>query len=44
MIDRNVDLVTPFCVSQTYEGLLDEVFRIRTCSITVDTAIIKPDA
>eukprot|EP00347_Sterkiella_histriomuscorum_P010829 403374767 len=43
MIDRNVDLVTPFCVNQTYEGLLDEIFRIQTCSITVDTAIIKPD-
>ena len=44
LLDRNVDLVTPFCVNQTYEGLLDEIFRIRTCSITVDTAIIKPDA
>jgi hypothetical protein len=28
MVDRNVDLVTPFCVSQNYEGLLDEMFRI----------------
>ena len=44
MIDRNIDLVTPFCVNQTYEGLLDEVFRIQTCSINVDTNIIKPDA
>ena len=44
MIDRNIDLVSPFCVNQTYEGLLDEVFRIKTCSITVDTNIIKPDA
>jgi hypothetical protein len=44
MIDRNVDLVSPFCVNQTYEGLLDEVFKIESCSITVDTTIIKPDA
>ena len=44
MIDREIDLVSPFCVNQTYEGLLDEFFRIKTCSITVDTTIIKPDA
>lgn len=44
MVDREIDLVTPFCVNQTYEGLLDEFFRIRTCSITVDTGIVKPDA
>jgi len=44
LIDRNVDLVTPFCVSQTYEGLLDEFFRIRSCAIEVETAVIKPDA
>ncbi len=44
MVDREIDLVTPFCVNQTYEGLLDEFFRIRTCAITVDTGIVKPDA
>jgi hypothetical protein len=44
MIDREIDLVTPFCVNQTYEGQVDEFFRIKTCSITVDTTIIKPDA
>ena len=44
MIDREIDLVSPFCVNQTYEGQLDEFFRIKTCSITVDTSIIKPDA
>lgn len=44
MVDREIDLVSPFCVNQTYEGLLDEFFRIQTCSITVDTNIVKPDA
>lgn len=44
MIDRDIDLVSPFCINQTYEGLLDEFFRIKTCSVTVDTTIIKPDA
>lgn len=43
MIDREIDLVSPFCVNQTYEGQLDEFFRIKTCSITVDTTIVKPD-
>ncbi len=44
MIDREIDMVSPFCVNQTYEGLLDEFFHIRTCSITVDTNIVKPDS
>ncbi len=44
MVDREIDLVSPFCVNQTYEGLLDEFFRIKTGSISVDTNIIKPDA
>ena len=43
MIDRDIDLVSPFCVNQTYEGLLDEFFKIKTCSIKVDTVIVKPD-
>jgi hypothetical protein len=44
MLDREVDLVSPLCVNMTYEGALDEYFGIKTCSITVDTSIIKPDA
>ena len=44
MLDRNVDLITPFCINQTYEGLLDENFGINACSITVDTAIVKPES
>lgn len=37
-------MITPFCVTQTYEGLLDEFFRIQTCSIQVDLSIIKPES
>jgi hypothetical protein len=44
MIDRNVDLISPFCINQTYEGLLDEFFKIKTCTITVDINLVKPDA
>jgi len=30
MMDRSVDLVSPFCVQQTYEGQIDENFGIQT--------------
>ena len=43
MFDRDVDLISPFCINQTYEGLLDEFFDIKTCSITVDNEIVYPD-
>ena len=43
LVDRTTDLVTPFCIQQTYEGLLDETFDIRTCSVRVDNAILKQD-
>ena len=43
MIDRDVDLVSPFCVSQNYEGLLDEFFGIKTCSLSVDNKIVYPE-
>jgi len=29
LIDRNVDMITPFCTQLTYEGLIDEYFGIR---------------
>jgi hypothetical protein len=31
IIDRNVDLYTPLCTQLTYEGLIDEIFRIKHC-------------
>lgn len=43
MIDRDVDLISPFCVSQNYEGLLDEFFSIKTCVISVPNTIVYPD-
>jgi hypothetical protein len=43
MIDRDVDPISPFCVSQNYEGLVDEFFGIRTCQLTVDNRIVYPD-
>jgi hypothetical protein len=43
MIDRDVDLITPFCVSRTYEGLLDEFFGIEVNSLSVANTIVYPD-
>lgn len=43
MFDRDIDVVSPFCVNQTYEGLLDEFYGINTCTITVDNTIVYPD-
>lgn len=28
LIDREVDMITPFCTQLTYEGLIDEIFGI----------------
>lgn len=43
MMDREIDLISPFMISQNYEGLLDEVYGIKTCSISVDNNIVYPD-
>jgi hypothetical protein len=31
IIDRSVDLVTPMCTQLTYEGLIDEIYGIKSC-------------
>jgi hypothetical protein len=43
MFDRDIDVVSPFCVNQTYEGLLDEFYGISTSTISVDNKIVYPD-
>ena len=43
MFDRDIDVVSPFCVNQTYEGLLDEFYGIKTSTISVDNKIVYPD-
>lgn len=43
MFDRDIDMISPFCVNQNYEGLLDEFFGIKTCSISVANTIVYPD-
>jgi len=41
IIDRKADLVTPFCIQQTYEGMLDEHYGINATSLDVSTSIVK---
>lgn len=43
MFDRDIDLISPFCVNQSYEGLLDEFFGIKTCSMSVQNTVVYPD-
>ncbi|KJP86758.1 hypothetical protein AK88_03572 [Plasmodium fragile] len=40
IIDRKVDMVTPFCTPFTYEGLLDHLFGISNLQIEVPRYII----
>lgn len=41
MLDRTVDLVSPFCVQKTYQGLVDDNFGIKTNMTSVQTKIIN---
>lgn len=41
MIDRTVDLISPFCVQQTYEGQIDENFGIQTTKAEIGCAILS---
>jgi vacuolar protein sorting-associated protein 33A len=41
IIDRKVDLVTPFCIQQTYEGILDEYYGINATNLDVEASIVK---
>lgn len=42
MLDRNIDLISPFCVQQVYEGLLDETFGMKATMIQVETKLLNP--
>lgn len=40
VLDREVDFATPLLTQLTYEGLLDEVFRIQNSQADVDASIV----
>jgi hypothetical protein len=42
MLDRTIDLISPFCIQQTYEGVIDEYYDIKTNQIEVDRSVIYP--
>lgn len=41
LLDRSVDLISPFCVQQNYEGQLDETFGISTAYLKVENKILN---
>ena len=43
ILDRNVDMITPFCSNFIYEGLLDEYFGINFNSIKVSSKILEKE-
>ena len=43
ILDRNVDMVTPFCSNFIYEGLIDENFGINFNSIKISSKILEKE-
>ena len=43
ILDRNVDLITPFCTNFVYEGLLDEYFGIDLNNIKISSKILEKE-
>ena len=41
LIDRSVDFVTPFCTPLNYEGLLDEIYSIKSGTIEIPNLELK---
>ena len=44
MFDRKIDLISPLCMMQTFEGFIDEHIGIKMTKVKVDNTIIYPDA
>ena len=42
MLDRSVDLISPFCVQQNYEGQIDQTFTINSGYTRIANKIINP--
>jgi hypothetical protein len=40
MLDRDVDLVSPFCIQQTYEGQVDETLGLSMGKAKVHRSVI----
>jgi len=41
LIDRNIDLVTPLLTQLTYEGILDELFGIKSSIVELEPGILN---
>ena len=43
MFDRKVDLISPLCMMQTFEGFMDEHIGIHMTKVKVANSVIYPD-
>ncbi|CAB4006211.1 vacuolar sorting-associated 33B-like, partial [Paramuricea clavata] len=43
LIDRDVDYVTPLCSQVTYEGLVDDIFEIKSGMVVFDQSVTGTD-
>jgi len=44
MLDRTIDLISPFCAQQNYEGQLDETYGIQSGYTKIPNKVINPTA
>ena len=44
LLDRSIDLISPFLIQQNYEGQIDETFGINSGYTEIENRIINPTA
>jgi len=44
LLDRSIDLVSPFLIQQNYEGQIDETFGIQSGYTEIENSVIAPTA
>lgn len=44
LLDRSIDLISPFLIQQNYEGQIDETFGIQSGYTEIENSVIAPTA
>lgn len=44
LLDRSIDLISPFLIQQNYEGQIDETFGLHSGYTEIQNRIINPSA
>ncbi|KAI9353386.1 Sec1-like protein [Zopfochytrium polystomum] len=42
IVDRTVDLISPMCSQLTYEGLIDDIYGIKSTFVELESSIVGP--